>query len=536
MSTLLPINNILGDGPLAIRSLMIIGALVILTLVITTFGDSRRKKLPPGPPGLPLLGNFLDLADSEKVRTKVASWAQKYGSLVYTRIAEVDYIWLSSPNTVKDLMDKKSSIYSSRPRMPFAMDVASGGKRQLLMPYSSEWRNIRKYSHQLLNMNASKAYQPIQGYESLQMMHDMMTNPAEFYRHNQRYSASVIMTIAYGIRVPTFDSPIAKDIYVVLDHLTEMTAPGGHAVDSMPSLRYLPQQLLGNWRTKGHKFYEHDSGVYLSMWNNLKKRVDEGSCEPCFCRDFYLSDPAKHGIDDLSAAYICGGLVEAGSETTSSSLNNFLLALCQYPNVVQRAQEELDRVVGNTRMPSWGDEADLLYIRAIIKELLRWRPVNKFGMFHSVTEDDWYKGQFIPKDSIIVLNWWAIHYDPERYPEPEKFKPERYLEYKLSAADAINVKDPLDRDHFAYGAGRRVCPGVHVAERSLFINIARFLWGFNISKKLDAQGNPIEPDDGMVRGLLSVPNPFECDIRPRTTQHATIIANEFRAATGKNQA
>ncbi|KAM5349194.1 hypothetical protein ACJ41O_009017 [Fusarium nematophilum] len=349
------------------------------------------------------------------------------------------------------------------------MDVASGGRRQLLMPYSSEWRNIRKYSHQLLNMKASKAYQPIQDYESLQMMHDMMANPAEFYRHNQRYSASVIMTVTYVIRVPTFDDPIAEDIYAVLDHLTEMTAPGSHAADSMPSLRYLPQRLLGNWRAKGRRFYEHDSRVYLDMWNDLKKRVDEGSCEPCFCPDFYLSGPDKHGIDDLSAAYICGGL------------------------------EELDRTVRDARMPSWEDEPDLSYIRAIVKELLRWLPVNKFGMFHSMTEDDWYKGQFIPKDSIVVLNWWVIHYDPERYPEPEKFKPERYLDYELSAADAINLKDPFGRDHFTYRAGRRVYPGVHVAERSLYINIARFLWGFSVSKKLDVQGNPIEPDDGMVK-------------------------------------
>lgn len=309
MFSLIPNTVLSGAEPSTIYTLAIVGILALIKLSMTYLTDPRRKKLPPGPSGLPLLGNFADMADSEKVRKKVASWAQKYGELVYTRIAEVDYVWLSSPGAVKDLMDKKSAIYSSRPRMPFAMDVASGGKRQLLMPYSNEWRNIRKYSHQLLNLNASKAYQPIQDYESLQTMYDIMNNPAEFYKHNQRYSASVIMTIAYGIRVPTFDSPIAKDIYIVLDNLTNMTAPGAHAVDSMPSLRYLPQWLLGNWRTRGRRYFEHDSSVYLSMWNSLKKRVDEGTSKPCFCRDFYLSDPAKNGIDDLAAAYICGGLV-----------------------------------------------------------------------------------------------------------------------------------------------------------------------------------------------------------------------------------
>ena len=100
--------------------------------------------------------------------------------------------------------------------------------------------------------------------------------------------------------------------------------------------------------------------------------------------------------------------MEAGSETTSSSLNNFVLAMCQSPNVLKKAQEELDRVVGDTRMPTFDDESNLSYVRAIIKELLRWRPVNKFGMFHASTEDDCHNGYFIPKDSIVILSWWQV--------------------------------------------------------------------------------------------------------------------------------
>lgn len=100
-------------------------------------------------------------------------------------------------------------------------------------------------------------------------------------------------------------------------------------------------------------------------------------------------------------------------------------------------------------------------------ELLRWRPVNKFGMNHHLIEDDWFKGHFLPKDSVIMLNWWAIHYDEERYPDPGNFIPERYLDHKLPAADYIAIGDPYKRDHFTYGAGRRACPGVHVAEKSM---------------------------------------------------------------------
>lgn len=104
------------------------------------------------------------------------------------------------------------------------------------------------------------------------------------------------------------------------------------------------------------------------------------------------------------------------------------------------------------------------------------------------------------------------------------------MDKPLSAAEYINAKDAYDRDHFTYGAGRRVCPGVHVAEKSLYINIARVLWGFNIGKKKNADGTVVEPDMGMVRGFLSVPQLFDCEITPRSPKYASKIKAIFAQA------
>lgn len=334
------------------------------------------------------------------------NWAKEHGDIFYTKIGGADYVWLSSPKVVKDLMDKKSSIYSSRPSLPLAQDVASAGRRQLFMPYGSQWRSLRKSSHALLNSTAATKYQPIQDYESKQLMTELLDSPAQFYQHNRRYSASVIMLVTYGHRLPTWEDPLMKKIYTVLDNLTEMTAPGAHVVDSFPSLTGLPQWLLGNWRSFGKRVFDHDSKVYLDLWEKLKKEVDAGIAKDCFCKNFYLNDPAKQGIDNLLAAYTCGGLVEAGAETTSTTLNNFMLAMTLFPAAASRAQEEIDRVIGSKRIPGFEDEADLPYVRALVKEVLRWRPVNKFGMTHATSEDDWYEGFFIPKGTVAVLNWW----------------------------------------------------------------------------------------------------------------------------------
>jgi cytochrome P450 len=370
------------------------------------FKDRRRRHLPPGPRGLPFVGNMFDLADTELVRDKVIAWRKQYGDIFYTKIGGTDYVWLSSPKVVKDLMDKKSSIYSSRAPAPLAQDVASAGRRQLFMPYSPRWRSIRKHSHNLLNLHASVKYQPVQDFESKVLLHELMQSPEDFISINRRYSASVIMLVTYGYRIPSWDDPLIKRIYGVLDRFTKLTAPGAHAIDSFPSLACLPQWMLGNWRSHGQRVFEQDSAVYLDLWNRLKRETNAGTARECFTKTFYLNDPAKSGIDDLAAAYTCGGLIEAGSETTGTTLNNFVLCMVLFQRVQEMAQEELDRVVGMERLPTWEDEESLPYVRGLIKEVLRWRPVNKFGMPHATSEDDWYEGYFIPKGSVAVLNWW----------------------------------------------------------------------------------------------------------------------------------
>jgi Cytochrome P450 len=112
-----------------------------------------------------------------------------------------------------------------------------------------------------------------------------------------------------------------------------------------------------------------------------------------------------------------------------------------------------------------------------------------------------------------MINWWAIHYDPKLYPEPHLFKPERFIDYPLSAGEEANHPDPYQRSHFGFGGGRRICPGIHLAERSMFINIARTLWGFDVNFKKDANGETIPVDFSLLGtepGSNCAPKPFAC--------------------------
>jgi len=379
---------------------------IYLAVVPTVLTDRRRRSLPPGPRGLPLIGNWRDLRVPETFWKKAIEWKDEYGDVFHVNFGGADYIFLSSPQSVKALMDQRSSIYSSRPPQPLAGEVASAGRRQLFMPYGPRYRTVRRISHDLLNARIVTSYQPIQDLESKQLLFDMMNDPDNFYLHNRRYSASVIITATYGHRIDSFDHPLAQKVYSVVNNMQLYMEPGAWLVDSLPALRALPQWMLGTWRDFGESCFQHDHKIYLALWENLKKEVKEGKARDCFCKRFLESDPEKQGLDTLQAAYQSGGLVEAGSETTSAFLNTTILQLTKYPEVQRKAQEEIDRVVGPDRLPTWEDEPNLPYLRAIIKETLRMRPPNKFGINHYTTEDDWYNGMFIPKNTIVTLNWW----------------------------------------------------------------------------------------------------------------------------------
>jgi cytochrome P450 len=298
-------------------------------------------------------------------------------------------------------------------------------------------------------------------------------------------------------------------------------------MDFFPVLRSLPEYLSPTKRT-ARQLHQKELQLYLKLWLDAKKDIASGSDKDFICVSL-AQQQKEHGFTDEEACYMAGSLLEAGSDTTSSTLYGFIQAMLLFPEVQKKAQVELDRVVGPSRLPSFEDENSLQYIRACVKESLRWMPTAVTGAVpHAVTQDDTYLGYRIPAGAGIVNNIFAIHADPTRYPNPRRFQPERYEGDTSNAAESALSPDPAKRDHFGFGAGRRFCLGVHVAERSLFIAISRLLWAFDILPESDAAGNPIMPDqEKLTEGLAVLPEKFPVRIRPRGASRAEKIRSEF---------
>jgi cytochrome P450 len=160
--------------------------------------------------------------------------------------------------------------------------------------------------------------------------------------------------------------------------------------------------------------------------------------------------------------------MEAGSDTTSSTLLSFLLAMIKHPETLKKAQDDVDNICGASRSPTSDDIHDLPYLRACMDETLRWRPVAAGGIPHMLTQDDTYEGYFLPKGTMLLANTWAIHRDEDEYARPDEFIPERFLNNKFGTKNPIgDTPEDHRRGTYGFGAGRRVCPGQRLAENSL---------------------------------------------------------------------
>jgi cytochrome P450 len=157
-----------------------------------------------------------------------------------------------------------------------------------------------------------------------------------------------------------------------------------------------------------------------------------------------------------------------------------------YPSAQARAHAELDEVVGRSRPPSFADVPFLPYIRAMVKETVRWSVITPLGTPHVLTMDEWYEGKLIPKGTVCLPNISVLNFDTEVFgANAVDFDPSRYLAEK----DRVNTFiEGRDDGHLSFGFGRRVCPGKYVAEGTLTIDFATLLWAMRFERPEGSKG------------------------------------------------
>lgn len=332
------------------------------------------------------------------------------------------------------------------------------------------------------------------------------------------------------------------ELYELMEEWSQVMEAGNTPpVDIFPFLKLIPESLLGNWRSRGQHVGNSMNALYNKWLEYVEERRRSRAPRDCFL-DKVLAQQEKSGQADMSRHalyFLCGTLLEGGSDTTSSIIIAFIHAITKWPDVQRKAQAEIDAVVGSDRSPCWEDYTSLPYVAACVKETMRWRPVVPLGFPHVLSEDDTIDGMHLPKGSQIFINAFGMHQDESRLnngglqPDMDVFEPDRYAGVSALASELANG-DYEKRDHYGYGSGRRLCPGIHLAERNLFLAFAKLLWAVNIEPGRDNSGCVIEPDVGnetaYSAGFLVCATDFPCVIKPRSDAHKATILREFGTA------
>ncbi|KAJ8091917.1 hypothetical protein PM082_024151 [Marasmius tenuissimus] len=290
--------------------------------------------------------------------------------------------------------------------------------------------------------------------------------------------------------------------------------------------------------------------VYGSLLNKIRADHESGVNRPdCFVERYLKArdgtidrDQVTSGrgltsggnwLRDILLAYSAGTVLEAGSDSTASTITSFVPFMLWYPQVLDKAREEIDKIVGAHRLPTFEDQENPPYVVAIIKEVLRCRPPVPLGVPHRSTEDTTYSGYFIPKGSVVIGNIWAIHLDPTCFQKPKEFNPDRWMgELPMRWGGSGTGQT---RDHYVFGWGRRFCMGSHIAEASIFFVVARILWGLDMRGPRNPRTGAVQlldpwDEDSYSTGAVTNAVPFNVVFEPRSSQHKEGIENAFQDA------
>ena len=388
-------------------------------------------------------------------------------------------------------MDKRAGIYSSRPRMVVFSELGAGQANMVNMytmtpEQRDRWRIHRKLMHHAVGTQSVRKYRTFQNDESKLVAYDLLSSPADYVKHFERYATSVVSIIGFGRRVESFNDPIITEVIAVMHLAADLNVPGKTfpmLMETFPWLAKFPNVIApwkhGLGRRRGTAFF------YALAEEVVRKAGHDDS----FAK--YLFERREESrLDPDQIAGLSGNLFGAGSDTSSSTLITFVLACCAFPETLLPAWEELDRVVGPHRSPQFDDEPNMPYIKAFVKEVFRWRSVAIIGgQPHAPTQDDYYKGYYIPKGTWVQGNVWAIHHNEREFPDPDRFNPNRYLPNHPDSRPF-----PGEKGYMTFGWGRRVCSGQALAEQGTWITIARLLWGFRIEKMRRTDGSVVEVD------------------------------------------
>ncbi|KAK4413416.1 Trimethyltridecatetraene synthase [Sesamum alatum] len=455
----------------ALLALLYLSALAVLSKKI--FRRPPKRNLPPGPKPWPIIGNLNLLGSVPHQSLHVLS--QKYGDIMQLRFGKFPVVVASSPEMAKQFLRVHDTVFASRPALAAGKYTSYNYSDMTWAPYGSHWRQARKiYLSEVFSAKKLESFEHIRIEERrnfLSRLCSLSGKPIALRDHLSQYTLSTISRMVLSSKYFS-ESEHDKSI-VKLDELQKMLDEwfllnGVFNIgDWIPWLSFL--DLQGYVKRMKALYKKFDRFHNYVIDDHQTRMASEKDSVPGDVVDTLLrlaEDPnlevklTRDGIKGLIQNLLVGG-----TDTTATTIEWAIHEILKHPQIIKKAKEELDRVIGRNRWVEEKDYSQLPYIDAVIMESMRLHPLTTLLAPHYAMDDCKVAGYDIAKGTTVLINTWSIGRDPNSWDSPLEFLPERFLNKEIDIMGSNFAMLP-------FGSGRRRCPGYMSSARKVLFTPA----------------------------------------------------------------
>ncbi|XP_058724144.1 geraniol 8-hydroxylase-like [Vicia villosa] len=482
--------------------------LFLITFIFLKFLHSlvtKQHNLPPGPQGLPIIGNLHQLG--QKPHQTLATLSKTHGPIMTLKLGQITTIVMSSSQTAKSVLQINDQHLSNR-TVRDAMRGANHHNYSLpFLPLSQRWKDLRKICNNLLFSNKNlDSNQTLRHNKLLELSNDIYESAAKFEAVNIgrlafKTTINMLSNTIYSVDLIPSSDKAGEFKEIVTNIMKEVGR--ANVADCFPVLKILDP--VGIRRRTGEYFGKLLDDFRGLVDERLKMRELKGYYGKSDMLDTMLNDENKNGdkyedkIERLSV-----DLFVAGTDTVTSTVEWAMAELLHNPNVMSKAKSEINQLIGKGNLVQESDIANLPYLQAIVKETFRLHPAVPLLLPRKAEIDLEINGYKVPKGAQVLVNVWAIGRDPSLWDNPNEFLPERFL------GSDIDFKG-RNFELIPFGSGRRICPGLPLAIRVMFLMLGLFINCFDWELEGGIKPQDMNMDDKFgltlekAQPLLAVP-------------------------------
>ncbi|ELW67341.1 cytochrome P450 2E1 [Tupaia chinensis] len=487
-------------------TIILLGWMVTLLLISIWKHIHSSWNLPPGPFPLPIIGNLLQL-DVKNVPKSFTRLAERFGPVFTLYLGSRRIVVVHGYKAVREVLLDYKNEFSGRGEIPAFQAHKDKG---VIFNNGPTWKDTRRFSLTVLRdygmgKQGNELRIQKEAHVLLEELRKTQGQPFDPTYLIGCAPCNVISDILFHKHFDYNDKTFLRLMSLFNENFYLLSTPWLQLYNYFSGyIQYLP----GRHRKVIKNVYEIKDYVYERVKEHYQSL--DPNCPQDFTDCLLMEmEKEKHSSEPLytldNIAVTVADLFFAGTETTSTTLRYGLLILMKYPEIEEKLHEEIDRVIGPSRIPAVKDRLEMPYMDAVVHEIQRFINLVPSNLPHEATRDTMFRGYLIPKGTVVIPTLDSLLYDKQEFPDPEKFKPEHFLnengKFKYS-------------DHFkAFSTGKRVCVGEGLARMELFLFLSAILQHFNLKSLVDPKDIDLSP---LTIGFGSIPRHYKLCVIPRS--------------------